>query len=431
MTTEFSVVETLEYTCPGDSRPISRATHLSRLATFFPACRECVHRNDTGGLAATTLDRLLRSQHRVARPTLFTDEGVRGVHRNELTRADADRLAAALAWLSWQDRPRKLGDDPSTHSAPVIVVGHDTRPAARDLLAGVLAGLVRSGCRALEIGTVSDACFRFAVDHLQADAGIRVTGDGHPESWIGLDAVSGRGRPLSRSAGLEAWEHAAENRHPRPTRIAGHRRAFQATEVYEATLRRHLLASRPLAICLLAPEGTQRDSLERLLEPLAWNLLEHDARDTPSSRRRERVAELTRQHRADVGIAWDHDRDRAWFCDETGTPIDPFRLFVLLATRILALYPGRSVVLAAACAERLASTIRQLGGRPRSFAGSSRASTWQAIHDHDAVLGLDPHGTTWCSEHAPTHDPLLVVAHLLQTLDRHDRPLSQLLARSD
>jgi len=431
MTTEFPVVETLEYTCPGDSHPISRATHLSRLATFFPACRECVHRDDTGGLAATTLDRLVRTQHRVARPTLFTDEGVRGVHRNELTRGDADRLAAALAWLCWQDRPRRLGDDPGTRSSPVVVVGHDTRPAARDLLAGVLAGLVRSGCRALEIGSVSDACFRFAVDHLQADAGIRVTGDGHPESWIGLDAVSAKGRPLSRNAGLEAWEHAADNGHPRPTRIAGHRRAFQATEVYEATLRRHLLPSRPLAICLLAPEGTQRDSLERLLEPLAWNLLGHEASDTPSSRRHKRVAELTRQHRADVGIAWDHDRDRAWFCDETGTPIDPLRLFVLLATRILALFPGRTVVLATACAERLASTIRQLGGRPRSFAGSSRASTWQAIHDHDAVLGLDPLGSTWCSEHAPTHDPLLVVAHLLQTLDRHDRPLSQLLARSD
>jgi len=431
MTTKFPVVETLEYTCPGDTHPISRATHLSRLATFFPACRECVHRDDTGGLAETTLDRLERTQHRVARPTLFTDEGVRGVHRNELTRGDADRLAAALAWLCWQDRPRRLGDDPRTRSAPMVVVGHDTRPAARDLLAGVLAALVRSGCRALEIGSVSDACFRFAVDHLQAHAGIRVTGDGHPESWIGLDAVAGRGRPLSRGAGLDAWENAAETGHPRPTRNAGHRRAFRATEVYEATLRRHLLASRPLSICLLAPEGTQRDSLERLLEPLPWNLVGQDPQASRTAHRRERVAEMTRQHQADVGIAWDHDRERAWFCDETGTPIDPFRLFLLLATRILALYPDRTVVLAATCADRFASTIRQLGGRPRSFPGSSQASIWQAIDNHDAVLGLDPHGSTWCSEHAPTHDPLLVVAHLLLTLDRHDRPLSQLLARSD
>jgi hypothetical protein len=47
------------------------------------------------------------------------------------------------------------------------------------------------------------------------------------------------------------------------------------------------------------------------------------------------------------------------------------------------------------------------------------------------VLGLDRHGAIWCSEYAPTHDPLLVVAHLLQTLDRHNQPLSQLIARRE
>lgn len=428
MTTEFPVVETHEYTCPGHSHPISRAIHLSRLATFYPACRECAHRNDTGNLAEQTIVRLAETRHRIVRPTLFTNEGVRGVHRNELTRADADRLVAALAWLCWQDRPPGLGDDLHPRSSPVVVVGHDTRPAARDLLAGVLAALVRSGCRALEIGSVSDACFRFAVDHLQADAGVRVTGDGHPESWIGLDAVAGRGRPVSRGAGLDGWETAAETGHPRPTRRSGHRRSFQATDVYEATLKRHLLASRPLTICVVAPHGPQRDSLDRLLAPLPWNLV---CPKTEIPRNQERVAELTRETHADLGVAWDHGQDQAWFCDETGTVIDPGKLFLLLATRILADHPGRTVMLAASCPGDLAPTIRQLGGRPRSVAGTSRAGTWQALEDLDAVLGLAADGAIWCSAHAPTHDPLLVIAHLLQTLDRHDRPLSQLLARSN
>jgi len=425
MTTESPViVEPSEYTCPGHPHPISRSIHLSRLAAFYPACRECPHRDDTGGLAGKTIDRLVRTRHRVARATLFTSEGVRGIHRNELTRTDADRLVAALAWLCWRDRPRALLRNPQNTSGPVVVVGHDTRPAARDLLAGVLSALVRSGCRAVEIGTVSDDCFRFAVHHLEADAGIRVTGDGHPSWWIGLDAVTVGGRPLSRGAGLDTWESAAGSQLPRPTRHAGSRRSFQATEVYQATLKRHLLASRPLEIGLTAPEGPERNSLSQLLEPLPWTLHHVDAGTNDDSGQAGSVA-------YDVKLSWSNDRDGTLFFDEMGRPIDLTALFLLLANGILPDHPGKPVVLAQRHSDGLTSTIRQLGGRPRSFSGTSRAETWQALKDHDAVMGIDDKGNTWCGESAPTQDRLLVVAHLLRILDRQDRPLSQLIARND
>ena len=430
MTTEFPViVEPAEYTCPGHPHPISRSIHLSRLSAFYPACRECPHRDDTGGLAGKTIDRLVRTRHRVARATLFTSEGVRGIHRNELTRTDADRLVAALAWLCWRDRPRALLRNPQNTSGPVVVVGHDTRPAARDLLAGVLSALVRSGCRAVEIGPVSDDCFRFAVHHLEADAGIRVTGDGHPSWWIGLDAVAAGGRPLSRGAGLDTWESAAGSQLPRPTRHAGSRRSFQATEVYQATLKRHLLASRPLNISLAAPEGPERDSLSQLLKPLPWTLHHHvDALTNDDSRR---ISGQDRSVAYDVRLSWSNDRDGTLYCDETGTPIDPTALFLLLARGILFDHPGQPVVLAQRHADRLTSAIRQLGGRPRTFPGTSRADTWQALKDHDAVMGIDDNGNTWCGESAPTQDRLLIVAHVLRMLDHHHRPLSQLIARND
>ncbi len=202
------------YHCPGEAHPISRAVHLSRLASFYPSCRDCPHGDDTGDLAERTRTRLRLTRQRVKRPSLFNAEGVRGVHRNEITRQDADRLASALAWIAWQDRPRHLVSPmPTSRSlpatpvpvstGPVVVIGQDTRPAARDLLAGAIAGLVRSGCQVIETGITSDACLRFAVEHLQADAGLRVTGDGHPSTWIGLDGIAAGGRPLSRGAGLE------------------------------------------------------------------------------------------------------------------------------------------------------------------------------------------------------------------------------------
>lgn len=432
MTTDIPVIVPVSpptaYTCPGENHPISRSVHLSRLAAFFPTCRNCPHCDDTGGLAEQTVDRLARTRRRVARPTLFTSEGVRGIHRNELTRADADRLAAALAWLCWQDQPRPLPAGDVPHAGPVVVVGHDARPAARDLVAGVLSALVRSGCRTLEIGRVSDPCFRFAVDHLQADAGLRVTGAGCGPAWIGLDAVTARGQPLSRGGGLQRWETKTREGHSRPTRQAGQRRSFQATGVYEAHLKRHFSPTRPLSICLAAPPGPQADTLERLFGGLPWTL---ERVAGPDRALAERVAARTTDIGADLGLVCRDDEARAWVCDETGTPVTDRALATLLATRLLAEHPGHSVVLARDHGIESDRMVRRLGGRPRRVAGDSRSDTWQAMRDHDAILGLGDEGTIWFRETVPTCDALLMIGHLLQTLDRHDQPLSQLIARSN
>src|SRR5262245_33956801 len=75
-----------QYICPGEIHPISRAVHLSRLAAFYPACRECPFRTDVGQLPKQAVQRLQQTERRVERKSLFTREGVRGVWLNELNR---------------------------------------------------------------------------------------------------------------------------------------------------------------------------------------------------------------------------------------------------------------------------------------------------------------------------------------------------------
>src|SRR5688572_21738316 len=94
-----------EYLCPGDVHLISRAVHLSRLASFFPNCKECRHRFDTGHLPGTGLVRLESREKRSERKTLFAEEGVKGIYLNELSRKEAHLIAAALASLLWEQKP--------------------------------------------------------------------------------------------------------------------------------------------------------------------------------------------------------------------------------------------------------------------------------------------------------------------------------------
>ena len=59
-------LETL-YICPGETHPISRSVHLSRLAAFYPKCRECPLRKDTGNLATHTVEAIRATERRVQR----------------------------------------------------------------------------------------------------------------------------------------------------------------------------------------------------------------------------------------------------------------------------------------------------------------------------------------------------------------------------
>ena len=109
MNTQEPLPPTPEYRCPGQQHPISRAVHLGRLATFYPACRQCAHRDDTGTLSPRQVEQLQEVQSSSGPRSLFHDEGAGGVYLNDLTPAAVRQIAAAFAAMI-RDGGRGAGD---------------------------------------------------------------------------------------------------------------------------------------------------------------------------------------------------------------------------------------------------------------------------------------------------------------------------------
>ena len=85
-----------EYLCPGEKHAVSRAVHLGRLARFYPACRQCKHRHDTGTLSPRQIARFDETQPRGQSAPLFHAEGAEGVYLNDLGPKAVREMAAAL-----------------------------------------------------------------------------------------------------------------------------------------------------------------------------------------------------------------------------------------------------------------------------------------------------------------------------------------------
>lgn len=444
-----------QYVCPGEAHAISRAVHLSRLAAFFPKCRECSHRQETGQLPQPQFEPDESARTDESERSLFTLEGVRGVYLNELTRHKAGELSAAFASLLWESLPLAGRSDlrdanskrPIRRSGPVVVVGFDERPSSPDIVTGVAAALRRMSCQVVDIGQTSTPCFRFAVAHMQAAGGIFISGHGCEPSWTGLDFVSKHGRPVSaagrrvenhedktatRVIGLEDIHQRCERGAARPLRQGGSQRVFQASVPYLAGLWKHFHALRPLRVAIGCPVRFVRRTLDDLFEklPVTLNWIEIpqrrrdvlDERDPDVQRVRDAVAAQS----ADFGLLIDDDGINIAVVDELGRLLAPGDLLCLLAEVVSAEQSGGAVVIDNAARDLLQPRIAAKSQRCW-LGGWTQSDVWQAMRHESAICGGGATGRVWLPDSVPACDAILTLAQLLQALSRDDAPLSQVV----
>ena len=441
------------YICPGQTHPISRSVHLSRLAAFYPACRDCPFRSETGQIPARTVERLQQTEHRDQRKSLLSHDGVRGIYLNELTRKKAEQYAAAFAGLLWQQSPLigKRHSSQSTkkrqRSAPkghTVVIGYDERPSSPDIVTGVGMSLRKMGCHVIDIGISTVPCFRFNVDHLQANAGIFVTGSGCDPSWTGLDFVMRNAVPLSTQCGTPSGEPDIANRElslsqienrmqvpiSRPTRTAGLQRAFQGMVPYEAGLWKHFDTLRPLKIALGSPSRLIQRLLENIFAQLPCELLEVEipqrARNLidPEDADVKRVGEAVRERNFDLGVLIDDDSQRIGFLDEDGELIAAAEMTSTLAEFLLSEHSERSIVVENTAWDVLTPGIQAAGGICIN-GGTSQQSMSRTLQEHAASFGGGDSSRYWFRESFPTCDAILSLAKVLALLSRSDAPLSE------
>lgn len=449
----LSLLPTLEpqYVCPGEAHSISRAVHLSRLAAFYPKCRECPHRQEIGQLPQPQFGESDSSQPRISERSLFTLEGVRGVYLNELTRHKAGELSAAFASLLWESLPLAGRSDlrdanskrPIRRSGPVVVVGFDERPSSPDIVTGVAAALRRMSCQVVDVGQTSLPCFRFAVAHMQAAGGILISGHGCEPSWTGLDFVAKQGRPISMAGHREANDGSRDIRlddiHERcelgavrPLRQGGSQRVFQASVPYLAGLLKYFHALRPLRVAIGCPVRFVRQSLDALFEKLPvtldWVELPQRRRDLLNAddpdllRVREAVVAIS----ADFGFVIDDDGVNVAVLDELGGLLTPADLFCLLAEIIPATQDRKAVVIDNAARDLLQPRIAAQDWRCW-LGGWTQSDIWQAMRHDAAICGGGATGRVWLRDSVPTCDAILTLAQFLQALSRDDEPLSSVV----
>ena len=373
-----------EYFCPDEKHPISRAVHLGRLANFYPACRSCPHRDDTGTLSLRQVRQLAETRPRGQSQSLFHDGWVGGVYLNDLTPAVAREIAAAFGTMlrqgkDWRTEKQEDRTTPPAHPSSLIphpsssletpfpdfsvVLAGDGRAITAELVAAVSEGLRFSGCSVIDIGPATAACLAFAIDHLTAAGGILVGNPAAEPHIVGLKFWTGL-QPLSTPASLEPLAELHRSGAARRADSFGALHRFQAETPYLAALADRYHGLRPLRVLLDSASAPLVRYMEQLTAPTACRVVA--CRTT-----REQLPGQIRAAAAHFAARIDGNGEGCEVFDERGLAMPPERLSLLLAS---------------------------LGGRD-------------------------------CSTNVGDADALTIVTLLLQSLSRSDAPFSAVLDR--
>lgn len=408
------------YQCPGESYTISRAIHLARLASSYPACADCIHRGDSGAISASRLRRLKSAWNRRAAVEVG-EEAIAGRLGEEMDPAHVRNCSAACGVLLAK----------SAIGEPVrVVLGHDGRAESAELVAAATEGLRWSGADVIAAGETTAPGLVFA-QHAQQAAGALLVGNplGRLET-AGLQCWGRAGEPWSSPGTLDTLIAHARQGVDRPTRSRGGLERSPSHALYVDSLRESYHALRPLAFGLETTCARLVRDLTELLSQVACRMIPVAPTGRGVQRRlstpeaKTARAPLPREPQIDFGLWVDADGECCQVWDELGSPI-PSDVLLLVLLEPRAKSTARQVVVANGGSPLVRKNLAARGYRT-SLTGATR----QAMHAELArrpAAGGAASGRIWRPPPCPAPDALWALTRLLQVLSQSDRPLSQVV----
>ena len=359
-------------------------------------------------------------------PTLkISISGVRGVVGASLTPSLLTRFAQAFGTYVSGGR---------------VVVGRDTRTSGEMVSQAVVAGLISSGCRIIELGVCPTPTVQLLVRKTGARGGVAITASHNPAEWNALKFIGADGLFLSGASGRELLDIYHQGDY---TKVAGN--AMRPPDLRRDALDLHIstildavgplpATGRRLKVALDACNGAGSIVGPRLLERMGVDVVPiHTTPDgrfprpaEPTPEALTKLSDAVREHHCDIGFAQDMDADRLAVVSEAGTPVGEDLTLVLACDQVLSGTPGPVVTNVATTDAMDAVTAKYGCTVTRSPVGE--ANVTEVMRRVGAVIGGEGNGGVIYPRINFGRDSLVGMALILHRLAAAGRPVSSLVA---
>jgi phosphoglucosamine mutase len=364
---------------------------------------------------------------------LFGTDGVRGVANvDPITSEVALKLGRALAYV--------FKKAPGRHHR--ILIGKDTRLSGYMLETAMASGICSMGADVLLVGPLPTPAIAFLTRSMRADAGVVISASHNPFQDNGIKFFSRDGfkldDPIERRIEELVFDAGAIG-HLRPTadEIGKAARIDDAIGRYliflKACLPRNLVLD-GLKVVIDCANGAAYKVGPEVLEELGADVVavgvDPDGKNINldcGALHPERLAEIVRRERADVGIAVDGDGDRAILCDANGKIYDGDDVMAMMGRKMAGdgSLAANTVVATVMSNFGLERSLAQAGVRlVRTEVGDPAVVREMRAHSYN--LGGEQSGHVIFMDHSTTGDGLITMLMVLGHMVESGKRLAEL-----
>lgn len=360
--------------------------------------------------------------------SIFKAYDIRGLVDDEITADFCFATGVALARFLIGER------EPGT-----VLIGEDMRPSSPVFASAFSAGVTSQGLDVIRIGLASTDMLYFASGKLNMP-GAMFTASHNPAEYNGIKLCLSGARPIGRESGLLLIERFVEEGSPLGLGTVGVEKNQNMLDEYV----NHLLTlvdlteMRRLKVVIDAGNGMAGFTAPAVFARLNAEVIEmyfeldgsfpnHEANPIDPKNLKD-LSRVVKEHKADIGLAFDGDADRCFLVDERGELVNPSALTALIADRELAKNPGASIIYNLISSRSVKEVVEENGGTAiRSRVGHSYIKKLMA--ESGAVFGGEHSGHFYFKDFWRADSGMLAALHALAALSQSDKKLSNILQR--
>jgi phosphomannomutase/phosphoglucomutase len=352
---------------------------------------------------------------------IFRAYDIRGIFGEDLTEEVATRIGAAFA---------KFLDGKN------LVVGRDVRISGEKLRDAMISGLV-TRCDVTDVGVVPTPLLYFAANRLRKDAGIMVTASHNPPQWNGFKAFRGQKGSIY-GKDMETIRDFAKAVDPQKL---GEKRGKAVSHEgiigeYQDFVQSKIRLERKLKVVADTANGTCGLVAPALFERLGCEILTLNKEPDGTFPahlpvpKEETLCELMKEvvrRKADFGVGYDGDGDRAVFIDEKGKLIPGDLTLLIFAKDALQKHPGGKVVYELSCSMAVEEYVKKLGGIPL-VERVGHTFIMDKMIGEQALLGGEKSSHFYFADVYGMDDGTFASMKLAEILSKSDKKLSEMVA---
>jgi phosphomannomutase len=322
-----------------------------------------------------------------------------------------------------------------------VAVGHDVRLHSEDLKKRLIDGLTDAGVSVVDVGLISTEMIYYVVGKHNLGGGIQVTASHNPPEWHGMKMVKEHVVPMTlETGGLAIRDYVSEGKSEKAD-TKGSVRQMDIYDEYCDYLLTWINPStiKPLTVVYNPNFGYEGKLFERLVKrgnlPLTLIPLNAEPNGNfPKGRpdpfipeNRPEFVGLVKEHNADIGIAWDADADRVFFCADGGVFLEPYYLNTVLIEQMLKKHPKQKIIYDPRYTWALIDAIKENGGDP-VIVRVGHSYIKEAMRSQNAVFAAESSGHTYYRDFWFADCGLIPALQVIEYLSLTGKKLSEVLA---